>query len=432
MRGSVSGTVLLIAVFSTGSAYAADLGRQVLDVSRALRQNPDLLKNVSAYTCLETISRQQEAPKQRKPRTLDAVQVDVAVGQGREIYSWPGAAAFNATDLAGLVGTGFVATGFFDALASNVFVHHSGAAVRLAGEEPVQGTNALRFTYVFPSWAQKWNINWLGAQGGVGTSGEFWVDSKTFTLLRLDAVGTDIPANLPLRSIRVAIDYRPLPIGSNSALILSEAEIVAIETNGTRDRDVVAFSECHTFTAESTLSPSEADLTKIVQTYEAHREALPAGLNLSITLETPINTDTAKVGDALRARLDKAVKISPALTVPRGASVQGRIRQIRKLKNPPNTREVGLSFDEIDWPGHVAIFFAEPEQIEQIAGLSRFISEGRVTRGTTPMGWRLTNSTTENVWVTQIPGVARFFLTNSHTIPKGFRMTWRTSEASHP
>jgi hypothetical protein len=94
MRGSISAVVVLIAAFSPASIYPDDVPREILDVSRALRHNRDPLRNVSAYTCLETISREQKGPKQRKPRALDIVQVDVAVGAGTEIYSWPGPRVF--------------------------------------------------------------------------------------------------------------------------------------------------------------------------------------------------------------------------------------------------------------------------------------------------------------------------------------------------
>lgn len=430
MRGAIIAFVPLILWFCVTPALPADLEREVLAVSRALRHNRDLLKNVSAYTCLETISRQQKSPRERKPRTLDVVQVDVAVGQGREIYSWPGAATFTGSNLGGLVGNGFVATGFFDAFASNVFMK-SVAAVNLAGTKAIQGTDALRFTYIFPSWANNWNINWLGAQGNVGTKGEFWVDRKSFTLLRLDAVATDIPPNLPLKMLKVIVDYKALSMGSKSTLIPSGAEILAVETNGVRSRDAISFSQCHMFTAESKIGPSPADLAKQVQVYEAHRIALPAGVNLPITLDTHIDTAAVKLGDPVRAHLDKTVRISPELSIPRGALVKGRIRESRELQNPPNTREIGFGFDEIDWPGHIGIFFAGPIQIEQLPGLSRFISRGKTMEMRAAMGLVM-SSTTENIWAPQVPGVAIFFLSGSRIIPKGFRMTWRTHETSHP
>jgi hypothetical protein len=427
MRGSVSAVVLLAAGVSTAPIYSQGIPQGIVAVAQALHHNQDLLKNVSDYTCLETISREQKTPKQRSALTLDVIQVDVAVGEGTEIYSWPGEDSFSSNNLGGLVGQGFVATGFFDAFAGNIFVHN-GAAVQFAGEQNFQGRRALHFTYVLSSRA-KWTVNWLGARGNVGSSGEFWVDPNTFRLLRLDINATKIPASLPLAAIQVVIDYKPLSIGNRDALIPSSAQILALETNATAYRDTVAFSQCRAFAAEARLS-AYVDLKKAVQRYEAHRLQLPAGLKLRIALATRIQTNTAKIGDLVHGRLERAVKISPELTIPRGSVIEGRVRELKTLSDPPNTRELGISFDEIDWPGYAGIFFGNPIQIEQIAGLSKFLSKSTRQNRTTIIG-ALMNTTTEQIWPDEIPGVATFFLTGSRVVPKGFRMIWRTEETQH-
>ncbi|MGH9655682.1 MAG: hypothetical protein ACRD6B_19730 [Bryobacteraceae bacterium] len=428
MQGRVSAVVLLVAGLSATPIDPQDLPQGIMAVARALRHNRDLLKNVSDYTCLETISRERKAPKQRNSLTLDVVQADVAVGEGTEIYSWPGEASFSSDNLEGLVGQGFVATGFFDAFAGNIFVQN-GAAVKFAGKQDFQGRPALRFTYVLSARA-KWKVNWLGAHGNVGSAGEFWIDPKTFRLLRLDVHATQIPATLPLNAIQVAIDYKPLSIGNRDALIPSGAQILAVETTGTGYRDMIGYSQCHAFAAEATLSASPVNLKSAVQTYEAHRLHLPAGLKLRMALETRIQMNTAKIGDLVRARLEKAVKLSPELTIPRGSVIEGRVRELKTLGDPPNTRELGIAFDEIDWPGYAGIFFGKPIQIEQIPGLSMSLSKTTRQNRTTMIG-ALMNTTTEQVWPAEIPGVATFFLTGSRVVPKHFRMTWRTEETQH-
>ncbi|MGH9582002.1 MAG: hypothetical protein ACRD4O_03580, partial [Bryobacteraceae bacterium] len=430
MRKCISVLVSLALGLSL-AVYSAEPPSQIAVVNRALRRNRALLNKVSNYTCLETISREQKARKQKKPKALDVVQVDVAVGRGAEIYSWPGGYAFSSSDLAGLVGHGFLATGFFDVFANNVF-GDTGATVRFVGEQHFLGRPALRFVYILPSMAT-WKINWLGICGDAETSGEFWIDKQSFRLIQLRATATHIPAYLPLKAMTITIDYETLSAAAqHNALIPSGAQILAVEANGTAHRDTLTFSQCHAFGAESKMVTAPEDLATEVKTFETHRETLPAGINLRMTLETPIYINRVKLGDPIIARLNKALRVSSDLTIPRDARVKGRIRQFRELTDPPNTREIGISFDEIDWPGHAGIFFAEPVQIEKIAGLSRSISKeisgGRID---TTAGL-LTGSTTENIWAHQIPGVATFFLTGTQVIPKGFRMTWRTRETKHP
>lgn len=428
MRGG--GLVVLSIIGACAvSAYSDDLPGTVLQTAHTLRRNRELLEHLPAYTCLETIGREQKDPKQRKPRVLDIVQVDVGVGQGMEIYSWPGERIFSSNDLGNLVGNGFVGTGFFHTFATNLFVEN-GAIVRPAGEQIFQGRDAIRFTYTYPSLASNWDIDWMGARGVVGESGEFWVDKASLTLLRLDAAANNFPPNVPLKAMNVIMRYETLSLQHKTVLIPSSADIAAIEVNGTVYRDTVAFSQCHVFEAESTVSNSPETLVNAVEQYEAHRETLPAGMEIPITLESEIRGETAKIGDAITARLNKAVKISPELTVPRGAAVRGRVREFRQLHDPPDTWRVGLEFNEIDWPGHVAVFFGEAVKLQQIAGLSTLITRGVIATRNGAAGL-LTRSTTEKIRPPEVPGMATFFLGNPHVIPKGFQMTWRTRKVKH-
>lgn len=420
---------LLVTSSRTALPGSDDLPDTTLEIAHTLRHNRDLLNNLPAYTCVETIAREQKDAKQRKPRALDIVQVDVGVGREAEIYSWPGEQTFSSSDLGGLVGQGFLETGFFHTFASNLFVSN-GAMVRAAGEQVLQGREAIRFTYNFPSLTNNWNINWMGSRGVIGQSGEFWVDKQTLTLLRMDVIGNDFPPNLPLKAIRLEMRYETLSIEHKTVLIPSSAEVLATEVTGTTYRDLVSFSQCHVFEVESKISSSAESLAQAVKTYEAHREALPSGLDIPITMESEIRANTAKVGDAITARLNRAVKISAELTVPRGATVRGRIREFRKVQDPPDTYQVGLEFNEIEWPGHIGIFFAEPVKLQQIAGLSSLFSRGTMRTSNVAAGL-LTQSTTENIRPAEMPGIATFFLGASHVIPKGFQMAWRTRKTKH-
>jgi hypothetical protein len=429
MRPDTGILMLLIISACLAPAYSDDLPGAVLETAHTLRHNRDLLEHLPAYTCLETIGREQRDPKQRKPRALDVVQVDVGVGQGMEIYSWPGERVFASSDLGNLVGDGFLETGLFHTFATNLFVEN-GAIVRSANEQIFQGRNAIRYTFTFPSLENNWNIDWMGARGVVGESGEFWVDKASLTLLRLDATANNFPPNIPLKAMNVTMRYETLSLQHKTVLIPSSAEIDAVEMNGTVYRDTVTFSQCHVFQAESRISNSPETLVNAVEEYEAHRATVPAGLEIPITLETEIRGETAKIGDAITARLNKGLKISPELTVPRGAAVRGRVREFRQLQDPPDTWRVGLEFNEIDWPGHVAVFFGEAVKLQQIAGLSTLVTRGAIVSKNVAAGL-LTKSTTENIRPPRIPGMAVFFLGNPHVIPKGFQMMWRTTKVKH-
>jgi hypothetical protein len=382
-----------------------------------------------AYTCLETIAREQKEPKQKKPRALDIVQVDVGVGKDAEIYSWPGEKAFSSLDLGNMIGYGFAGTALFHTFASNIFVNH-GAIVRFVGDETFQSKPATRFTYSFPSLANNWNVDWRGATGVVGESGKFWVDKTTLTLVRLEIAADSFPPGLPLKAMNVAIQYETLPAHGKTVLIPSSAEIVAIEMNGASYRDTITFSQCRVFEAESKMRNSPEDLAKAIERYEAVRHAIPAGVEIPITFESEIRGDSATVGQQITARLNAPVKISPDLTVPKDASVIGRIREFREIPDTLDTFQVGLELNEIDWNGHVAIFFGDAVKLQEIAGLSTLMSRGTVEASIRPAQMPITPAT-EKIRPRDTPGITTFFLSTPHVIPKGFQMTLRTRKTKH-
>jgi hypothetical protein len=171
-------------------------------------------------------------------------------------------------------------------------------------------------------------------------------------------------------------------------------------------------------------------LREAIKKYEADRVALPPGLHLQLKLETNIRMDTAKLGDTIFARLEKPVKMSDQLTVPSGALVKGRIRELASLQDPTNTYQVGLEFNELDWPGHSGIFFAEAIDIQALAGIKTSLVRGAIRYSHIGIG-EVTSSSTEEIRPIEMPGVAIFFVSNSLVIPKGLQMTWRTQQTRH-
>jgi hypothetical protein len=272
----------------------------------------------------------------------------------------------------------------------------------------------------------------IGEAPGVlwGNRGKFWVDKETLTLVRLEIAADNFPPTLPLKTMNVAIQYETLPAHGKTVLIPSSAEIVAIEINGAAYRDMITFSQCHVFEAESKVRNSPEDLAKAIERYEAVRHAIPAGVDIPITFESEIRGDSGTVGKPITARLNTAVKISPDLIVPRDATVLGRIREFREIPDTLDTFQVGLEFNEIDWHGHVAIFFGEAVKLQQIAGLSTLMSRGTVETGSRP-AQLLTMPATEKIRPRDTPGVTTFFLSTPHVIPKGFQMILRTRKTKH-
>jgi len=427
MRATVSGLRFLLILVSFNLVFPEDLPPEVLRTAQAMNVNRDLLKQSSRYTCLETITRGDIEGRKRNLKKRDVVQVDVGVGSGREIYSWPGASQFSSEDIGALIGHGLVVDGLFQTFAESIFTSgHS--LVKPAGEQLIHGRPAFHFTYAASMLEEQWNINWLGSRGTVGYRGEFWVDKISFALVRLVITATDIPPSLPLQGLTIAIDYQPPT--EEKALIPESALFTAVELSGKTSYDSFVFSHCHVFGAESRVENSAEELGQVVQNYEGNREILPAGLTIPVTLATTITAASARIGDPIFGYLDKAVRISSELTAPRGAELKGRIREFDKLEDVPNSYTVGLEFDELDWPGHSFSFFADVVSMEPVSGLASMVATGNTRTHNMGGAGLLTSSTTGTIWASAIPGVATFLYQNSAVLSKGFRMVWRTKKAA--
>jgi len=399
--------VFLLFACSVKALFAEDLPAGVLQTAHAMTTNRDLLKNLPLYTCLATISRSRSERGRQKPRLSDVVHVDVGVGEDQEIYSWPGQPTFSPRGLVGLVGHGFLSTGIFETIATDLFVSGHGI-VKPAGEEKIGGRQASHFTYTVPSLESRWLINWYGAQSVLGEEGDFWVDRASYSLLRLIARANTIPPNVPLKDVTTTIDYQFLTVNGRDALLPKQAQVIAEEINGAVLQNDEAFSHCHVFEAESRLMDSSQDLDKALTRYESQRGILPAGLTLRISLRTRVHTGGASIGDPIEARLDNSLKISTETTAPRGSILKGHIREFNKQDDPPNTFAIGLEFDELDWPGHSYVFLADISKMQPVDGLNDKVVRGLLRTPGSVAG--LTYSATETFWPVPIPGTATFFL----------------------
>jgi hypothetical protein len=424
-RSRIKFTVALVACWlctSIAPASGDDLSPEVLLTAKTMAVNRALFANISRYTCLESISRGDIEKRSHKLKKRDMVQVDVGIGDGQEIFSWPGASQFSSEDVADMIGHGLMENGLFGSFTASIF-ESDHALVKPAGEETINGRPAFHFTYTTSPLQERWDVNWLGARGSVGYDGEFWVDQSTLALVRLNVTAKDFPKNLPLQGMSITINYQP-PV---EKIVLPEnALFTATELNGKTGYDSVLFSHCHVFQAESQVAGSPNDLKQVVGNYETARQILPSGLTMPITLGTSIDSKTAHIGDLIVGYLDKPVRISSSVTAPKGAKLMGRIREFDTLDDVANTFVVGLEFDQLDWPGHSYAFFADIVSMQPVHGVASSLADGWSKNAPMGPGGTITTSTTEMIWASKIPGAATFLFKNSPVLGKGFRMVWRT------
>ena len=72
-----------------------------------------------------------------------------------------------------------------------------------------------------------------------------------------------------------------------------------------------------------------------------------AGTPLEITLETAVASDTAKVEDAVRGRVTKAVVVSGMTAIPAGAPVKGTVVAVERAGKVKGRASIALRFNEV-------------------------------------------------------------------------------------
>lgn len=77
---------------------------------------------------------------------------------------------------------------------------------------------------------------------------------------------------------------------------------------------------------------------------------LPDEFTVDISLETPIDSDSASVGDPVSATLRKSIKVGKTEVAPKGAKLSG---QIKRLDNRRGSYTIELTFNSLDFnDGH--------------------------------------------------------------------------------
>lgn len=400
---------LILSAFALPACAQSDLPPEVLLLARIRHHATADLTNLPNFTCLETIERSTRNSPVKPFDVKDIVRVEVAYVGERELYAWPGASNFESRPLADMVGTGMTSMGEYSSHVRSVFLGY--AVIHYADEEEMGGHRAARYDYEISPAFSGYTVNVNGRSGIVGVRGAFWADTTTFDLLRLTVEGTDIPDQLGVRAMLTDVDYGRLHIASGDFLLPQSSHVWMGFDSGIENRNRIEFTHCRQYATESVLSFEEPPAGGLKhdageQPGALERQVseftLPAGLIVSLRLEAPINTSTAKVGDAVSATLSSDLKQNGRLLAPKGAVVSGRLRLLRKQQG--GSYLVGLEFTDLAFENKHSRFLAKLVSLD-----SRF-----------PRSMPGTELPPE------LPGVGTFFIPSGVAqLPKGMPMEWK-------
>ena len=152
------------------------------------------------------------------------------------------------------------------------------------------------------------------------------------------------------------VDVDDVPLGSSVALTRDDGgvvegklaakdeKLVAVDTGSvTRSvpRDQIA-----------DVQPVEADKPVELPSIAKFREySIAAGTELSLEVDSPVNTATSRVGEPVRARLARAVSAGGVLLLPAGAPVVGEITAIQPSGKVKGRASVTISFNRVEAGG---------------------------------------------------------------------------------
>jgi len=377
------------------------------------------LSRLPNYTCLQTIERKVRRAPSRRYQLVDMVRLEVALVNGKELFSWPGAGNFEDKEISQIVSGGAIGNGTFALHAKSIFQSRN-AHITFAGEVTKDNKAALRWDYEVPQMLSGYTLRMGSREAIVGYHGSFWADPATLDLLRLEVEADNIPPELHMARAMDSVDYMRADIGGQNFLLPQSAELRMVDEGNSESVNTTRFTGCRQYTGESVLVFSDPAPDAGVPAAAPKTIEVPSGLLLEVGLETPISSGDSATGDPVTAVLRKAVKKSGTVVAPKGALLHGRITTLRRENGPRSAYYVlGLEFFEIEFPGGKGALRAELDQI--VAAGSSISAPGSTRFGT---------NVRMNAGLGQprldLPGSVFFVGGDNFKLARGLLMFWRT------
>lgn len=412
---------------------AQNLPPEVLTLARIRAHVREALDRLPDCTCLETVDRFVK-PRGKNLRRLDTVVLQILFSGGDELFASPGDTRWETSPFA-FLSSGMMGNGLFALHLRSIFLNNQ-AIIKYHGMESPIGRPEARYDFDMSRMLSGYTVHHAGAAGRVATYGSFWADPKTYDLCLLEFHAVDIPPELRYVDVSTAITYARVRIGESDVLLPQTADLRTTGTDGEENRDVIEFTHCQGYQAESKLRFGDANDTAAAarpaaaSLKPAVENTLPPELRVAIALHNALD-DHAAVGSLLEGKVVGAVTQKHKVLVPEGATVKGRLRRLERYTDAGDYFTVGLEFTEVETPDAKLRFYAELQDMDHLEGVEMTLHITRMEPGESHSG-RTGNLTWTNVYREQIrtnevPGVGIFFARGAHfSLPAGFKTVWKT------
>jgi hypothetical protein len=418
---------LVVALTFIG-VVAEDLPQHVLNLARVKAKVKQALATVPDYTCLAVTGRYRQALKDPEPRPVDIVRMEVAHSDGHDLYAWPGAARFETTRAAEMIGAGMYGSGEFASHLNGIFNEY--AVVKYSGEEEWLGRRLFRWDYTLAPFASGWRITYVTRTAVAGERGSFWADRDTLDIVRVEVRSDGLPPRFPISEVVTTIDYARVRLGTSDVLLAQSALTLLTEDfSGERSSNFTEFSHCRQYLTQSEVkygvdSDSTPEPGRAVGVKEV---SIPAGLRMTIVLAMAVDSKSAAVGDPVEAVVSADILRKGETIVPKGALLRGRLRRMDAAAGPPEHFVVALEFTDLEYPGYHARFFASLVSVDSaVPGFRWLVDSMKVSKTHRGRGIETATSGT-SYRIQEVPGVGTFFMGGSaFRLPEGMATTWVT------
>jgi len=413
------------------------------DAIHALEQVRDSvvrwIKYLPDYTCVQTVNRsyfrraggsypfpscaqmhaEQEAHAYRLDLYLtDRLRLDVMVSGGQEIGSWAGASQFDAKSIFDLVGKGPFGTGALGMFLADIFVG-GGALFAYKGEAPEGDGTLYAYRFQVPIDASHCTMKAGSGWQTIAYEGEVAIDPRSFQIRHLLAHASHLPPETDTCAVDNSVDYATLRMSTGEFLLPQQSKLHLLNSDGNESDTTTTYGSCREYQSESTIFfGHDPAATSVKNMVGAKPVVLPAGLPIELELVSPIDTDVAAAGDVAIEKVRNPVRAkgSKEVLVPPGATVRGRIVQMKHWMLPPVRFEITIQLESWETAGVTTRLYAKPARDEMAADRPASIAGAQINLP--PAG--------------QSPRVGTFiFKTKSkrYVVPLGLESKWITISA---
>src|SRR5262249_46322402 len=141
------------------------------------------------------------------------------------------------------------------------------------------------------------------------------------------------------------------------------AEMTLHRDDGWVDRNTIAFTHCKEYGVTSEIRFEASAIEPTAAALPAREVEIPAGLSLSTTLDTILDSEIATAGAVADARVEADVKHKGKVLIPRDTTITGHIRRFDQYLAPVRRFEIALEFFRFDFARGPVRFFATLEKI---------------------------------------------------------------------